>query len=241
MQFDQQLTEKIMATKKKPKASLENNDNLITRTSRKVLTPKSQNQADYIASIFNNDITICHGPAGSGKTAIAVGVACTLLLHEKIEKIIITRPTIDTGKDLGSLPGTFSEKIHPYLVPVLDEMTLYLGVDKLNAYKNANVIDVCPLQYMRGRNFHNCFMILDESQNATFQQIKMFLTRIGNNSKAVLNGDLTQSDLPAYAQGGFNKCIERLVDIEGLAICHLEISDIVRHGIIHKILAKLAD
>lgn len=230
-----------MATKKKTKCQLEKEDLLPLKTHRKELIPKSQNQAAYINSIYNNHITLCHGPAGSGKTAIAVGAACTLLLNQKIERIIITRPTIDTGKDLGSLPGTFSEKIHPYLVPVLDEMTLYLGFDKLNAYKNANIIDVCPLQYMRGRNFHNCFMILDESQNATFQQIKMFLTRIGDNSKAVLNGDLDQSDLPNYAKGGFQKCIERLNDLDGLGICHLEGSDIVRHGLIYKMLERLKD
>lgn len=232
-----------MATKKKKLQLLDNSEESASahRTSRKTLTPKSQNQASYIDSIYNSHITFCHGPAGSGKTAIAVGAACTMLLNGHIEKIIITRPTIDTGKDLGSLPGTFSDKIHPYLVPVLDEMQLYLGSDKLNAYKTANVIEVCPLQYMRGRNFHRSFMILDESQNATFTQIKMFLTRIGNQSKAVLNGDLDQSDLPNYAKGGFQKCIERLTDIDGLAICHLEATDIVRNGIIHKILERLKE
>lgn len=230
-----------MATKKTKKQASQDEPQIAHKTSRKTLTPKSENQANYINSIINNHVTICHGPAGSGKTAIAVGVACTMLLNNDVERIIITRPTIDTGKDLGSLPGTFSDKIHPYLIPVLDEMQMYLGIDKLNAYKASNVIEVCPLQYMRGRNFHRCFMILDESQNATFQQIKMFLTRIGQHSKVVLNGDLEQSDLPNYAKGGFQKCIDRLDNLEGLAICHLEGSDIVRHGLIPKMLERLKD
>lgn len=230
-----------MATKKTKKQPATEITPEIFKTSRKTLTPKSENQANYINSIKNSDVTICHGPAGSGKTAIAVGVACTMLLDGDIDKIIITRPTIDTGKDLGSLPGTFSDKIHPYLIPVLDEMQMYLGIDKLNNYKASNVIEVCPLQYMRGRNFHRCFMLLDESQNATFPQIKMFLTRIGYHSKAVLNGDLEQSDLPNYAKGGFQKCIDRLQDLEGLSICHLDGSDIVRHGLIYKMLERLKD
>ena len=124
-----------------------------------------------------SDVTICSGPAGSGKTAVAVGLACQYLSDEKIEKIIITRPVVESGKGLGYLPGTLNEKIHPYLVPIIEEMNLYLTPTAVESLTSSNVIEVCPLEYMRGRNFHNSFMILDEAQNATLEQIKMFINR----------------------------------------------------------------
>ncbi len=189
-----------------------------------------------------NDIVLCMGPAGSGKTSLAVGKACSMLCNKEVEKIIITRPTIDNGKELGALPGTLAEKIHPYLIPIFDEMNIYIGTEKVKQLKDSGAIEVCPLQYMRGRNFHNTFIILDESQNATYKQIKMLITRMGINSKVVLNGDPTQSDLPRMHRDGFKRCVTQLSQVgPGVAICQLEAVDIVRHPLLKKVLEKLVD
>lgn len=209
---------------------------------RRQLRPKSKNQEEYLDAMAKNDIVLCIGPAGSGKTSLAVGKACNMLCNKEIDKIIITRPTIDNGKELGALPGTLSEKIHPYLIPIFDEMHIYIGAEKVKQLKDSGVIEVCPLQYMRGRNFHNTFIILDESQNATYKQIKMLITRMGVNSKVVLNGDPTQSDLPKYYRDGFMRCMRQLETVgEGVAICRLEAVDIVRHPLLKKVLEKLVD
>ena len=223
-------------TRKKRKYNSGANPSLLT-----YLKPKSTNQRIYVDSIHKSDITFCSGPAGSGKTAIAVGLACQYLINKQVEKIVIARPTIESGRGLGHLPGTYTAKIQPYLVPVLEEMSKYLDPEALRTFRNTNMLELCPLEYMRGRNFHNSFMILDEAQNATFDQIKMFITRIGKNSKVVLNGDPAQTDLYADMKGGFDVCINKLVGIEGISICHLEGADIVRNNIIAKILNRLND
>jgi phosphate starvation-inducible PhoH-like protein len=207
---------------------------------RKKLSPKTNNQADYIRTISESEVTVCIGPAGSGKTAVSVGMACEYILSDKVKKIIITRPVVESGKGLGFLPGTFDEKIHPYLVPVLEEMNLYLGRDSVKSLREKGLIEVCPLEYMRGRNFHNSFMILDEAQNCTYEQIKMFLTRIGRNSKAVLNGDLDQSDLPIRLRGALENCVNKLDGVEGVGISELDESDIVRNDVIARILSRLS-
>ena len=211
------------------------------RPARKKLKPKSENQFDYISLMSENDLTFCCGPAGSGKTAVAVGMACEYILEEKIEKIIITRPVIESGGGLGFLPGSLNEKVHPYMVPIIEEMKLYLGVETYNSMRATNKIEVCPLEYMRGRNFHHTFMILDEAQNATYEQIKMFMTRIGIGSKAVVNGDLDQTDLRGSydTSGGLNNCMEKLDDLKGVGICYLTNEDIVRNRIISRILNRL--
>ena len=205
---------------------------------RKALKPKTKNQEDYVRAIGANEVCFCTGPAGTGKTAVAVGLACDYVLDKRVEKIIVTRPVIESGRSLGFLPGTFEEKIHPYLVPVLEEMQYRLNSSRVEAYREQGKIEVVPLEYMRGRNFHNCFMILDEAQNATFEQIKMFITRIGKDSKAVINGDLRQSDLGKH-QGGLKTCMDKLVEVSGVGVCKLDYSDIVRSGIVSKILMTL--
>jgi len=207
--------------------------------SPKRLTPKTKNQADYIRVMSENDITICSGPAGSGKTAVAVGLACEYLRDNKVEKIVITRPVVESGKGLGYLPGSFAEKIHAYLVPVLEEMGRYFKEEDINKMRSAGIIEVCPLEYMRGRNFHRSFMILDEAQNATFEQIKMFITRTGRESKAVINGDIQQSDLPFKMRGALDKCMDKLDGIQGIGISELERKDIIRNKLISTILACL--
>tara|TARA_R110000751_G_scaffold123810_1_gene224819 strand:+ start:17 stop:652 length:636 start_codon:yes stop_codon:yes gene_type:complete len=206
---------------------------------RKSLKAKTQNQQEYIREIEGNDVTLCTGPAGTGKTAVSVGLACDYLLDGRVDKIVVTRPVIEAGRGLGFLPGTFEEKIHPYLIPVLEEMEYRLSPTRAKAYRDEGKIEVCPLEYMRGRNFHNSFMILDEAQNATFEQLKMFITRIGWNSKAVINGDMDQTDLMEIEQGGLDKFLYRLDEIDGVGIAELTDEDIIRNKIISKILNAL--
>jgi len=211
----------------------------VSNPHRKILQPKSVNQENYIISMVENDVTVCTGPAGSGKSSVAVGLACSWLLENKIAKIIITRPTVENGRGLGYLPGDKDEKIHPYLVPILEEMEQYIGKMLLTKFREAGIIEMCPLEYMRGRNFHDCFMILDEAQNATYEQIKMFLTRIGMHSRAVINGDVDQSDLPQFLRGGLEDVSERLFGLQGVGVCELDATDIVRNPIIGRILERL--
>ena len=208
------------------------------RYRRKQLKPKTDNQAEYINSMTESSVTLCSGPAGSGKTSVAVGLACEYLLADKVKKIVITRPVVESGRGLGHLPGTMLEKINPYLIPILEEMGMYLTKKEIREYMDDEIIELCPLEYMRGRNFHNSFVILDEAQNATFEQLKMFVTRIGRESKAVINGDLKQSDL-GKAKGGLSTCMERLDGIEDVSICHLDYCDIVRSDVVARILKSL--
>ena len=224
-----------MARKKRRNS---NNDQL-NLSLQSNLRPKGSNQTKYFKDIYRSDIVFCSGPAGSGKTAIAVALACKYLVEKKVEKIVIARPTVESGRGLGHLPGSYTAKIQPYLIPVLEEMNKYLLPETLRIFRNSNIIELCPLEYMRGRNFHDSFMILDEAQNATFEQIKMFLTRIGKGSKAILNGDPQQTDLHSNTKGGFEFCMKKLNDVEGISVCELQGSDIVRNDIITKILDKL--
>jgi phosphate starvation-inducible PhoH-like protein len=186
-----------------------------------------------------SDITICDGPAGSGKTAVAVGLACQYLEENKINKIVVTRPIVEAGKGLGFLPGSFQEKVHPYLIPILEEMNLYLSREKVETYRNSNMIEICPLEYMRGRNFHQSFMILDEAQNATYEQMKMFATRMGRRSKCVINGDVDQSDLPVDLRGALDHWCDALEKVHGVSVVELTCDDIIRNDIIAKILDAL--
>jgi len=205
----------------------------------KELKPKSDGQHDYIRAMAESDITICIGPAGTGKTACAVGLACEHLVKDKVEQIVITRPVCETGRTgLGYLPGTMVEKIHPYLVPILDEMHIYIGKTRTDLFMQNGKIRIVPLEYMRGYNFHQSFIILDEAQNATLNQIKMFLTRIGRGSTVVMTGDIGQSDL--YDEDmGLKVCLSRLDDTRGVSIVALTTEDIIRNSIIARILAKL--
>lgn len=200
---------------------------------------KTDGQHDYIRSIIESDITFCTGPAGSGKTACAVGLACDHLVTGKVENIVLSRPVVETGRHgLGYLPGSLENKIHPYLVPMLDELNLYLGKTRVDLFLTNQTIRIVPLEYMRGYNLHNSFIILDEAQNATLSQIKMILTRIGRGSKLIINGDLNQSDLQ-NKDIGLSICMDKLKDINGVAIIQLTDLDIIRHSIISRILEKL--
>lgn len=206
---------------------------------RNKLKPRTNNQKEYIRSVAENVITFCQGVAGSGKTHIAIGMALEYLLEEKVNKIVITRPVVESGEKIGYLPGTAEEKLHPYLLPLLDEVNHFISGGLYNSLKLNNRIEIVPLGLMRGRNFHNSFIVADECQNASYDQLKMLLTRIGNNSKMVLTGDVSQSDLHRHMQGGFYNMIDVLNGLEGIGLAVLDHSDIVRHPIIAKIITRL--
>jgi len=206
---------------------------------RNRLKPRSENQKDYIRTVAENTITFCQGVAGSGKTHIAIGMALEYLLDDKVKKIIITRPVVESGEKIGYLPGTAEEKLHPYLLPILDEILHFIPISHYTALKLNNKIEIVPLGLMRGRNFHNSFIVADECQNASYDQLKMLLTRIGNNSKMVLTGDISQSDLPRNFRGGFLDLIKALDGVDSVGLSRLEYGDIVRNPIIAKILLRL--
>lgn len=206
---------------------------------RNQLKPRTKNQAEYIRTVAENSITFCQGVAGSGKTHIAIGMALEYLLSDKVKKIIVTRPIVESGEKIGYLPGTAEEKLHPYLLPLLDEINHFVSPGIYSGLKNSNKIEIVPLGLMRGRNFHNSFIVADECQNASYDQLKMLITRLGNDSKMVLTGDTSQSDLHKHLRGGFFTMLSVLSDIEGIGLAHLDFSDIVRNPIIGKILNKL--
>jgi phosphate starvation-inducible PhoH-like protein len=206
---------------------------------RNRLKPRSENQKEYIRTIAENVITFCQGVAGSGKSHIAVGMAIEYLLDEKVKKIIRTRPVVESGEKIGYLPGTAEEKLHPYLLPLLDEINYFIPMSQYISLKTNNKIEIVPLGLMRGRNFHDAFIVADECQNASYDQLKMLLTRIGNNSKMVLTGDVSQSDLHRHMQGGFYNMIKALEGVEGIGLSLLDNGDIVRNPIIAKIISRL--
>ncbi len=206
---------------------------------RNRLKPRSENQKEYIRTIAESTITFCQGLAGSGKTHIAIGMALEYLLENKVNRIIITRPVLEAGEKIGYLPGTAEEKLHPYLLPIIDEINYFISHAQYASLKLNNKIEVVPLGLMRGRNFHNCFIVADECQNASYEQLKMLLTRVGTQSKLVLTGDIGQSDLSRHLQGGFIDLINALDGVEGIGNSKLESSDIVRNPIIAKILSRL--
>lgn len=211
----------------------------IPETYRNRLKPRTENQKDYIRTVAENSITFCQGVAGSGKTHIAIGMALEYLLDNKCKKIIVTRPVVESGEKIGYLPGTAEEKLHPYLLPLLDEINHFISSSQYNSLKTNNRIEIVPLGLMRGRNFHDCFIVADECQNASYDQLKMLITRLGINSKMVLTGDTSQSDLNRHLQGGFYHMISALDRLEGIGVSRLAFTDIVRNPIIGNILTRL--
>lgn len=206
---------------------------------KNVLVAKTENQKNYIRSIIENDVTFCVGPSGTGKSFIVAGIAAEHLEKNEIETIIVTRPLVCTGKDIGSLPGELNEKIKPYLQPMEENLKFFLGRDKFGLYFNTRRIRFEPLETMRGATYHNAYMILDEAQNCTLEQLKMFITRMGQNSKVIINGDIKQTDL--FKSHGLSYCIEKLDNLNGIGICRLNYGDIQRNGILGSILHALED
>ena len=200
------------------------------------LKPKTRNQKDYIDKIRNTDMVFGIGPAGTGKTYLACAMAITAYKNKEVERIILTRPAVEAGERLGFLPGDMQEKVDPYLRPLYDALYDVLGPDAAAKLKEKGVIEVVPLAYMRGRTLDNSFIILDESQNTTREQMKMFLTRMGFNSKVVVTGDITQIDLPNGAMSGLKEAAKVLKDVEGIEFSYFTEVDVVRHELVKRII-----
>ncbi len=202
----------------------------------RIISPKTLQQQKYIEEIEKNDITFGVGPAGTGKTYLAVAMAVKYLKEGKVARIILTRPAVEAGEKLGFLPGTLEEKISPYLRPLYDALFEMLDPDKVQALLDRNIIEIAPLAFMRGRTLNDAFIILDEAQNTTREQMKMFLTRLGFGSKVVVTGDISQIDLPKKEESGLIEAIKILKNIKGIAIIHFSRKDVVRHKLVQEII-----
>ena len=208
----------------------------LIKTPRKSVIARSEKQSDYIKALKENDIVMSLGPAGTGKSFLAVSVGVTLLMEKKIDRVILSRPAVEAGEKLGFLPGDMKEKVDPYLRPLYDALYELFGADKIDKKIESGEIEIAPLAFMRGRTLKNCFAILDEAQNATETQIKMFLTRIGENSKLVVNGDPSQIDLLNKSHSGLIKSREILKDLKEIKIIEFDHNDVVRHPLVSKII-----
>ncbi len=213
----------------------------IIKSPKKSVIPRSENQKEYVRALKESDIIISAGPAGTGKTFLAVAVALTMLLDKKIERIILSRPAVEAGERLGFLPGDMREKVDPYLRPLYDSLYDLLDFEKIQKKIEVGDIEIAPLAFMRGRTLKNSFAILDEAQNATDTQIKMFLTRIGENSKIVINGDPSQIDLPNKSLSGLNRSKKLLGHLNEISVVDFDHRDVVRHPLVSKIVKAYFD
>ncbi len=219
----------------------EKNIEYIIKTPKKSVIPRSEKQKNYVRALKENEIVISAGPAGTGKTFLAVAVALTMLLEKKIERIILSRPAVEAGERLGFLPGDMREKVDPYLRPLYDSLYDLLDFEKIQKKIEIGDIEIAPLAFMRGRTLKNSFAILDEAQNATDTQIKMFLTRIGENSRIVINGDPSQIDLPNKSLSGLNRAKKLLGHLKEISIVDFDHKDVVRHPLVSKIVKAYSD
>lgn len=223
-------------SKGKQKELPEDSTEVEINTRQAKIRPRSYNQYHYLKNIFTHDINFGIGPSGTGKTFLAVACAVAALEADKVQRIILVRPAVEAGERLGFLPGDLAQKVDPYLRPLYDALYQMLGVEYVDKLIQKNVIEVAPLAYMRGRTLSDAFVILDESQNTTREQMKMFLTRIGFSSKAVITGDITQTDLPKHEQSGLRHAIAVLSDIEDIHFTFFQAQDVVRHPLVQLII-----
>ncbi|MDA8854697.1 PhoH family protein [Candidatus Pseudothioglobus singularis] len=207
------------------------------KTSKKHIHIRSDNQQKYVNSIIENDAVFAIGPAGTGKTYLAVARAVEALENSNVKRIVLVRPAVEAGEKLGFLPGDLSEKVDPYLRPIYDALYEFIGFERVNKLIEKHVIEVAPLAFMRGRTLNESYIILDEAQNTTIPQMKMFLTRMGFGSKMVITGDVTQIDLPNPSQSGLTDAIKILQNIDQIAFCHFGAHDVVRHQLVKKIVS----
>ena len=214
----------------------DNNLDVKIKTPKKSIIPRGKNQKLYIESIYKNEVNFGIGPAGTGKTYLAVAAAIDALLSEKVDRIILIRPAVEAGEKLGFLPGDLSQKVDPYLRPLYDGLYEMLGIEKTEKFLARGVVEIAPLAYMRGRTLNNSFIIVDESQNTTKEQMKMVLTRMGFGSYLVINGDLTQIDLPKNIKSGLSNAIKVLKGTEGIGFTNFSSRDVVRHPLVRKII-----
>ena len=221
--------------------SAEKNIEYIIKTPKKSVIPRSEKQKKYVRALRESEVIISTGPAGTGKTFLAVAIGLTMLLEKKIEKIILSRPAVEAGERLGFLPGDMREKVDPYLRPLYDSLYDLLDFEKIQKKIEIGDIEIAPLAFMRGRTLKNSFAILDEAQNATDTQIKMFLTRIGENSKIVINGDPSQIDLPNKSLSGLNRSKKLLGHLKEISVVDFDHTDVVRHPLVSKIVKAYSD
>src|SRR5512142_1412805 len=203
---------------------------------KRTVQPKSMNQRRYVEAIEKHDMVFGIGPAGTGKTYLAVAMAISALLSKRVNRIILARPAVEAGERLGFLPGTLQEKVDPYLRPLYDALYDMMDPERVDRFLEKNVIEIAPIAFMRGRTLNDSFVILDEAQNTTSEQMKMFVTRLGFNSKAVITGDITQIDLPNARRSGLLEAIDVLNEVNGLAFVHFDESDVVRHHLVQRII-----
>jgi phosphate starvation-inducible PhoH-like protein len=211
-------------------------DVVVLSAKNDLIKPKTPGQRQLVRAVQKNDVVFAVGPAGTGKTYLAVAMAVAALRNREVQKIVLTRPAVEAGESLGFLPGDLREKVIPYLRPLYDALDDMLPQDKLKLYVEKNVIEIAPLAYMRGRTLSNSFVILDEAQNASGMQMKMFLTRLGVNSKAIVTGDITQIDLPQKSISGLVEIQKVLKGVEGIGFVYLEKTDVVRHKLVKDII-----
>ena len=223
------------------KNSSDKNIEYIIKTPKKSVIPRSEKQKKYVRALKESEIIISAGPAGTGKTFLAVAIALTMLLEKKIERIILSRPAVEAGERLGFLPGDMKEKVDPYLRPLYDSLYDLLDFEKIQKKIEVGDIEIAPLAFMRGRTLKNCFAILDEAQNATDTQIKMFLTRLGENSKIVINGDPSQIDLPNKSLSGLNRSKKLLGHLKEISVIDFDHKDVVRHPLVSKIVKAYSE
>jgi len=203
---------------------------------KRTVQPRSLNQRTYLEAIEQNDMVFGVGPAGTGKTYLAVAMAVSFLLAKKVSRIVLVRPAVEAGERLGFLPGTLQEKVDPYLRPLYDALYDLLEPERVDKMLEKNIIEVAPLAFMRGRTLNDAFIIMDEAQNTTSEQMKMFLTRLGHNAKACITGDVTQIDLPNPKKSGLLEAIAVLKGVEGIGFCHFEDGDVVRHQLVQRVI-----
>ena len=212
-----------------------NIDDIVLKTKKRHIYPRSATQAEYIVEMMNNELVFGLGPAGTGKTYLHVALAVTMMLAGSVDKIILTRPAVEAGENLGFLPGDLKDKVDPYLRPLYDALYEMLPAEQVDKKLAAGEIEIAPLAYMRGRTLANAFVILDEAQNTTPMQMKMFLTRLGENSRMVVNGDLSQVDLPRGVVSGLRDALDTLKGVNGISAVAFSANDVVRHGLVAKI------
>lgn len=217
------------------------NDSIILHTHKGTVQARTNGQKTYLKAVQENDIVFAIGPAGTGKTYQAVAMSVFSLKSRFVDRIIITRPAVEAGENLGFLPGDLKEKVDPYITPLYDALNDMIPKDKLKYYLDKKIIEIAPLAFMRGRTLHNSFIILDEAQNATPMQMKMFLTRLGVTSKAIITGDITQVDLPINSQSGLVEATNVLKKIEGIAFIYFDETDVVRHRLVKNIIKAYAE
>lgn len=235
--FERDIDQSLRIMLRDPKTPLKvyYQESLFAVSSRKTVCPKTVTQREYLHAMREVDLTMGIGPAGTGKTYLAVAVGVSLFLQKKVKRLVLTRPAVEAGEKLGFLPGDLVEKVNPYLRPLYDALHDMLDFNKVQEMIGAGSIEIAPLAFMRGRTLNNAFVILDEAQNTSPEQMKMFLTRLGHGSRAVVTGDITQIDLPAHVGSGLVHAIEVLQGVQGIAMVHFTEDDVIRHPLVGRI------